>query len=507
MDIVEAILKELGVRYTHTFVARVFTNAPDSDNMYGIKRALSRYGIETVGMHFDDKEEAGISFPCILHLGNSFVVGIDLTGDSIKYYDGKEYKTEDVSQFIKKWTGNSLLVTDTQNAGEPDLFKNRIADIYDTLIRHFLLIVFIGLGVLTIWQDGILNPISVNVLLDIIGVVTCFLLFQKQIFNHDSLADKVCSVLQKGGCDSILKSEEAKFLGLVSWTEIGLAYFSSRILCLSFSGQCLPLLQMIGWVAMTYGIWSIWYQAFKAKHWCTLCITVQIIVWATGIYNMFVFQEFRLSIAAAIAYAACYASALLFTHVISELHTVKGKYTNATKEFLSFKLHDHILKASLHNSNEIVVKENDSSVFYGNTSAKITLSVLTNPHCSPCASMHTKLMRLVTENSNIKVQYIYSSFSKELDRSSLFMIAVYQQKPYYEAVKILEEWYDHGRMSAETFIKEHNLDLQERRVLDEYAKHTDWKEKTGIQATPTIIYSGHELPPKYNVEDLIYLDI
>lgn len=507
MNIVEFLLKELKVKHSKSFIEKYFVNAPDSNNMLGIQRVLTRYNIETVGIHFDNKEEAGVTFPCILHMGNSFVVGVDLNDDFIRYHDGKEFKEEETFLFNEKWTGNALLITDKQNAKEPGLIRNRMTDLYNTIVRFFLIVVFAVLGVLIISQEGIFNPVSVNVIFDLMGIIICFLLFQKQLFSQADFVDRFCSVLQKGGCDSILNSEKSKFLGIISWTEIGLAYFSSRILCLFLDGHSLPLLQMIGWAAMLYGIWSIWYQTFKAKHWCTLCVIVQIIVWATGIYNIFVCQGLYLSIADAYTFTACFAIVLLIIHIISEYYSIIERYTNITKDFLCFKLQDSIFNAALQKSKEIEVKNHDSSVFYGSQSAKITLSVLTNPHCSPCAEMHKRLMRLITENHDIKVQYIYTSFSKELDSSSLFMIAVYQQKSYTEAVKILEEWYNYGRLNFETFITCYNVDVYDSKVLEEYAKHTRWKGKTGIQATPTIICSNHELPPNYTVEDLIYLDI
>jgi len=507
MNIVESLLKELKVKHSNSFVEKNYVNAPDSNNMMGIQRVLTRYYIDSIGIHYDDKEEAGVTFPCILHLGNSFVVGIDLNDDSIRYYDGEDFKEEEICLFHEKWTGNALLVTDTHNAHEPNLIKNKFTDLFNMIVRYFLLAVFVGLGILIIFRDGISNPESSNVLFDLLGVATCFLLFQKQLFSQTGYVDKVCSFFQKGGCDLILKSDESRFLGLVSWTEIGLTYFASRILCLFLDRNSLPLLQVIGWVAMLYGIWSIWYQTFKAKHWCTLCVMVQIIVWATGVYNIIVRHELYLSITDAFAFTACFAIVFLIVYVVAKFYSIKGKYTNIVKDFLSFKLQGSILKAALQESKEIEVKESDSSVFYGSKSAKITLSVLTNPHCSPCAEMHRRLMRLITENSNIRIQYIYSSFSKELDSSSLFMIAVYQQKPYTEAVKILEEWYKYGRLSVETFIKKHDVDMLEGKVIEEYAKHTRWKDKTGIQTTPTIIYSNQELPSNYKVEDFIYLDI
>ena len=116
-------------------------------------------------------------------------------------------------------------------------------------------------------------------------------------------------------------------------------------------------------------------------------------------------------------------------------------------------------------------------------------------------------MKLINENHDINVQYIYSSFNKEVEASSLMLIAAYQQKSYDEAVKILEQWYETGRFTREEFIKRTGLDIYHSDVLEEYSRHSKWKKDTGIAPTPTIIYKGHELPSFYSVEDFIYLDI
>ena len=94
-----------------------------------------------------------------------------------------------------------------------------------------------------------------------------------------------------------------------------------------------------------------------------------------------------------------------------------------------------------------------------------------------------------------------------MEDSSLFMIAMYQQKSYAEVIKALEDWYQFGRFDANRFIGEYDVDIHDSKVLEEYARHIRWKEISGVKATPTLILSGHQLPAFYQVEDLIYLDM
>lgn len=506
MNIVEVLLKELRVRYSKNFIKENYLNAPDSDNMLGIQRVLSQYNIETVGVHFQDKEKAEFTFPCVIHLNNLIVVGVDCNEESINFFNGKDYITEDIPTFNRRWTGDVLFITNTTNAREPSYINNKFIDIYKGGIYYFLLALVACVGFSCFAHYSIVNPVSINMIFDLIGFFICILLFQKQFHEQSTIADRICTLLQKNGCDSVLESESSKFLGVISWTEIGLAYFSSRILFSGLYENHLMTIQLIGWIAMPYGLWSIWSQAFKIKHWCTLCCITQIIIWTSGIYNIFVFGLFKISITDFTLYSICYITTFAFIQHISFLHSVNEKYYMVNKNFLSFKMNNSIFETALLESTNIEVNVDDSSIVYGKKSAFLTLTVLTNPHCAPCAKMHKRLMNLINESPNINIQYIYSSFNDDVESSSLFCIAIYQQKSHEEAVKILEEWFLHGRYHRDTFIRSYNVDIYHPDVIKEYAKHKLWRERTGIEATPTIIYNGHSLPNFYEVEDFLYID-
>lgn len=507
MNIVDFVLNELKIKHSETFIQNNYEDSPDYDNMLGIQRILSRYGIETIGVRLKEKKWEKLTFPCIMHLKNQIVIATGFKENVIKYYNGKRNKSEQLSIFNKKWTGHALLVEKTKNAKEPEYIKNKFTDICSFFANYFFIFIVSVLGIITLADDGIATSKSVNVLLDLFGLCLCALLFQKQLFSQSPIADKFCSMLQKEGCDPILSSNEAKFLDFVSWAEIGLTYFSSRIIFSYLHDGHLAILQIIGWLAMPYGIWSIWHQAYKTKHWCLLCTVIQITIWTAGIYNVFFFKYENMSYMDIVELIILGTVVLLFVHTLSELHSFKGKYRNTNKDLLKFKSLDHIFEAALINSKEIEINDETSSIIYGNKSASKTLTVLTNPHCTPCAGMHQRLMKLIKENRDIKIQYIYSSFNEEVEASSLMLIAAYQQKSYDEALKILEQWYEAGRFTQEEFIKGTGLDIYHSDVLEEYSKHSKWKKVTGIEPTPTIIYKGHELPSFYSVEDFIYLDI
>lgn len=86
-----------------------------------------------------------------------------------------------------------------------------------------------------------------------------------------------------------------------------------------------------------------------------------------------------------------------------------------TYRYKALKSKKEVFEALLEKSESYEVSSADSSVFLGNPEAPLTVTVLTNPHCNPCARMHARLEKVLKEaHGRIAVQYIFSSFNEEL---------------------------------------------------------------------------------------------
>ena len=109
-------------------------------------------------------------------------------------------------------------------------------------------------------------------LLYVIGALTSLLLVQKQIYTHGQYADKICSLFKQKDCNNVLESDAAKVFGWISWSEIGLGYFLSNLLLMAACPALIPYLILINLLALTYTIWSVWYQYKVVKQWCMLCM-------------------------------------------------------------------------------------------------------------------------------------------------------------------------------------------------------------------------------------------
>ena len=116
-------------------------------------------------------------------------------------------------------------------------------------------------------------------LTDIAGLTVCYMLMLKTLKIKSHTADRFCGILQKHGCDTVLEKKASTFFGIFSWSEVGLAYFTISTLILLISPGSANYLAIVNACCLPFTIWSITYQKFVIKTWCTLCVTVQCLLW------------------------------------------------------------------------------------------------------------------------------------------------------------------------------------------------------------------------------------
>lgn len=131
------------------------------------------------------------------------------------------------------------------------------------------------------------------------------------------------------------------------------------------------------------------------------------------------------------------------------------------------------------------------------------VTILSNPHCNPCARMHKhveKLLRL--SGDEICVQYIFSSFNENLENSSRYLIFCYFEYEQDEALSKFADWYLKDKFNYEKIISCNDTYIHTEKIEEEMEKHRTWRTRTSLMETPTILVNGHKLPDEYEIEDL-----
>lgn len=288
-NIVSDFLTVLKVKHTKGYTEQRF-DAMAFKTLFGINNLLKEYGVSSQGYKINDKSEIKeLPCPYIAQTNGGLVIVTGLQSDKIHYLTQGVMEEMPLDEFEKVWTGNILLAEAGSQAKEPEYGKH----IRDEIIKEGKYILLWALaGVLTAYLlviNDLWHYWSVWALIcvDTCGIVLTYFLVQKSLNIKNHVADKVCGVLQEGGCDEILKTSASSFFGIFSWSEVGFTYFGVSLLAMLISPATIHWLSLINICCLPFTLWSIWYQKFRAKHWCTLCVCVQLSLWLQFICYFF----------------------------------------------------------------------------------------------------------------------------------------------------------------------------------------------------------------------------
>ena len=504
--ILEHYLDALDINYTRQFTRELYQEHPHKHNMYGLKKMLDVYGVKTVGVYVDSKNLSELNFPCILHTHGDFVIGLDCDANSIKFLQhGKEtILAHDI--FLQTWTGNALVVKETTNAVEPDYKEHKRDELISKVKICSIPVILVLMAVtgMVINYDNIRTSEIVRMLLSSSGIIVCSMLMEKQLFGESRYGDRVCSLFHHADCNSVLDGPVAKVFD-ISWSEIGLGYFIANILLLALMPASSCFVAAINWMAMFYGVWSIYYQWRVAKSWCVLCVMVQIIIWTMGIVAVVSFLTEPCSFFSMNNLLSCmvFAICIMVVHQYAAAHVIENERMHAVQQYRALKANGDVAKALFEKSEYYETALSDSSIVFGNPDAKMCVTILSNPHCNPCARMHKQVERLLDTNKDeFCVQYIFSSFNKRLEDSSRYLISCYVNNSVDETLRKFDLWYNKDKFDHERIINNSEEYIHTDAVETEMEKHRIWREKTSLTATPTVLVNGYILPQEYELEDL-----
>ncbi len=277
-------LVSLGVKHTEDYSDDRFENMP-FQSLFGLANLLKEYGIGSVGVSVDagSRKDALDAFttPFLIDTPDGFLIILKKSGQNVSYISDQKVFTVPVTDIIDSWNGVALLVETDSDSIEPEYTRHHIAEIAKSVKYYLLISLAVVLAGSAMWQTHLYSHWAAWLVFvfDCAGIVLSWMLVQKSLGIHNAAAEAVCSVLEEGGCDELARSEASSFMGIFKWSEVGVAYFSVSLLAMLLFPQTIPALAAINILCLPYTIWSITYQKFKAKVWCTLCVSVQATLW------------------------------------------------------------------------------------------------------------------------------------------------------------------------------------------------------------------------------------
>lgn len=524
-----AFLKLLNVKVNNASVNETLQNHPDWPSLLCVSDSLNKWNIPNAAGRVEPSAIDGLPTPFMAHTNDKehplSVVSV-VTENTVQLYSKNYHQPvlKSKEDFFKTWGGVYVIAEPLVHSGEKDYKLNKSKAFVNAFVPTALLTLlavlsFVGIYTIINSDPAITAITAIAIYLHyfilLAGVIVTSLLLWYEIDKNNPLLQKVCNGIIKGDCNAILTGKQSKVFSWLSWSEVGFFYFSTCLLLLVFAGNTMAsAISIIAWLnilALPYTLFSVYYQWRVAKQWCVLCLTVQALL-LSGAVNV-ISNGLPASLSALSFYFITKSLLLcclpvLFWYVVKPAILKLQQAKNTKREYLRIKFNSQIFDTLLKKQKAISISADGLGINLGNPNADNTLIKICNPYCGPCAKAHAKIETLLEDNSNLKVQIIFTS-PNQPDQPAYkpvnHLLAI-QEKNRDEKIlkRALDDWYLSDQKDYDVFAGKYPMNGELTKQGAKIEAMDKWCKAMEVQATPTIFLNGHQLPDAYGIEDLQY---
>lgn len=188
-------------------------------------------------------------------------------------------------EFLENWTGLIIAIEKNEKTKKN---VNQKEKILKTVLIIFALLAILHISIITksVLQTGYFT-------LSIIGFVISFLIVKEKL-NLNSVPSKFCTLTKNSNCETVLNSKESKIFDFIDLSDSSIVYFSFIVLTFIYNPNG-ALFQIVSLLSLPIIIYSIFYQKFKIKKWCPLCLGIAFILTLQFAIVFFTYKNLFLS--------------------------------------------------------------------------------------------------------------------------------------------------------------------------------------------------------------------
>lgn len=257
---------------------------------------------------------------------------------------------------------------------------------------------------------------------------------------------------------------------------------------------------------LPFAVLSIWYQGRVIRQWCPLCLFILLLVWVEVITGWVAGLAYALP-----SWLGIQIVFVTFLVPILALVFVKPYLSEAVEsglirsDLLHFRRNTSIFYHLLYQ--QPALKSTlplDSLVFVGNKDANFTLTIVTNPFCTPCTQLHHRLITLLAENELVNAHLIISVTSQLNDPRRKLAYQLLSIPPE-QRLSQLNQWLKEPSQTLLKRFKSMTGNVANDQVSTWLTRHQKWCKENAIAATPSIYLNGYKVPNGYQLDDIIEL--
>lgn len=493
---------------------------PAFPSFLSLQYIFSRMGKDSFAMHITFEELLNIPVPFIAHITTNvdlFIFVSEVTVKSVVIIDGEGgVETIARKEFEQIWDGNVFLIDNLK--GEIDIsFKDKFNVLVDQIRCPFfvscLILLFIYLLILKQeWSFQFLSYLFAVVG----GVIASMLLFVEQIDKYNIFIKKLCSAngsKSKVDCSSILDFKDAYFMGLIFWSDIGLVYFMFLLMLLLIFPFTISqiVINICSIFSILYVCYSLYYQRFIAKKWCTLCLSIQAVfvymfIWAVCTFSFTEIQMvFYVDKIVGITLVAL--STLSIYMIVKPLLNTQKKHPFLQNKYNEVVYDENVIKYLFLKEREVTDFCKVCKLTVGNYDAETHLRLIISPICVSCIKELQVLLPILQRKKKLALDLIFLLDRKKHPESlfiAKYLISIYQKNVDRFAV-VLQEYVNNYPISKNRILQNREL-LQEDTNVEKFINVQEkWCLDHKFYSTPVLFIDKNKFPDYYSVDDIDYL--
>ncbi|TVR35726.1 MAG: hypothetical protein EA390_01275 [Balneolaceae bacterium] len=509
---VAAYLKYLNIPVSERYCKKRIASHPDYPSILAVADTLQQFGIPHTAVRANKENLSDLPFPSLLHLETA-------GGSLLPVFDAKDL--EDSGEKLNHWSGVLIKAEPTTEIADKENKKALDEEKRFKILSSSFIFTVAGLVAIPLLLSFSWVQLLI-IVTALAGVVTGYVLFAKDLGITYQAVESFCNAGTGSGCGKVLRSEEGKLFGFITFSDLTLGYFVAQLAAV---GLVVPLwsggglLSVLGWMsilAVPIIGYSLWLQAFKIKEWCRLCLVVSGILAVQAFIFGYLFYSGLMN-PMAFALPEAVITLLLFGLAGSSLlllkQAIQEKNRAVQNEIAAARIKNspEVFTSLLFRQRQVDITPFEHDFLIGSPDAQVKLTMAVNLYCGPCKNElepAKELMSIYPGQISLSLRFLKSGDKGEISGRLLkaWLHSLKERKNGLpDGQALMDEWYE--LMDVEKFTSAHHLnDTLHPTEADAYLNtHYDWVKSAGITKTPTTFMNGYELPAAYRVKDLAAL--
>lgn len=429
----------------------------------------------------------------------------EISGTTVIYSNGK---SDPVETFLSQWRGVAVLLQIEKGESE-DEFEYHNSKLKQIRSLRFIMITgFIGI-LIGYSLIHLSDPFTICSLLSKIGgLLFSFLLIAMELGFKIAATEKLCSISTGNGCEKVTRSRMSSITRNIKLADLGLIYFTTTLI-FQLTGS-IAVLASIALLCIPLIIISIWYQTFKLKVFCPLCLSVMLmlvfdilIYYFAGIYSFSLFKQISISGLIGLMGTGLFISGGWF--IIKKQIQEKHSFENYQYQYYRLLRSPERIRSLVQFLPEEKVGHPENEILLGDNNAKLLITEVMNPYCSPCGDSMKKIAQLLNiYETGLLFQVLFISKKSDRERCNRIikhlLALAKEQQDSQETMNTLIDWFQ--SMNYDEWAKLHPISTHISE--EELNRYLNVGKELKISHTPTMFIQGKRMNAELGLKDLRY---